>query len=152
VSDSDAPKFVVGEYIEYCPMTINSGGSNFGCDGVVREITAKSPAPAGGTLVAFTPAISGYVAPTCGGGDLACTIGIQLWGTNRNFSLDMRMKSDSPARDARTTIASFSEDRNGVSRPQGSAWDIGPYDGEACDLYEIVGGLLAVPLAAEATV
>ena len=30
--------------------------------------------------------------------------------------------------DAGTTLASFAADRDGISRPQGSAWDIGPYE------------------------
>lgn len=41
---------------------------------------------------------------------------------------DYRLQSGSPAKDSGTTIASFSTDKNGISRPQGSAWDIGAYE------------------------
>jgi len=41
-----------------------------------------------------------------------------------NFTL----QTTSPARDTGITISSFAVDKNKVSRPQGSAWDIGAYE------------------------
>jgi hypothetical protein len=38
------------------------------------------------------------------------------------------LQSTSPLKDAGTTLSEFSADVLGVSRPQGSAWDIGPYE------------------------
>jgi hypothetical protein len=41
---------------------------------------------------------------------------------------DFTFQATSPAKDAGTIIASFAVDKNGVSRPQGTAWDIGAYE------------------------
>ena len=38
------------------------------------------------------------------------------------------LQSSSPLKDAGTTVPGFNADILGVSRPQGSAWDIGPYE------------------------
>jgi hypothetical protein len=43
--------------------------------------------------------------------------------------------SDSVAKDSGMTLAYFSADKEGIARPQGSAWDIGPHEqayGQAC--------------------
>ena len=42
--------------------------------------------------------------------------------------LDLHITASSPAKDTGTTIAGFSTDKDGVVRPQGSAWDIGAYE------------------------
>ena len=36
--------------------------------------------------------------------------------------------SDGVARDGGVTLSYFSTDKDGVTRPQGTAWDIGPYE------------------------
>ena len=41
---------------------------------------------------------------------------------------DYRLQSSSPLKDVGATIASFSVDKNGISRPQGPAWDIGAFE------------------------
>jgi hypothetical protein len=41
---------------------------------------------------------------------------------------DYRIQSSSPLKDAGTTIASFLVDKNSISRPHGSAWDIGAFE------------------------
>jgi hypothetical protein len=41
---------------------------------------------------------------------------------------DFTLQVTSPAIDKGATIPSFAVDKNGVSRPQRSAWDIGPYE------------------------
>lgn len=41
---------------------------------------------------------------------------------------DFRLQNGSPAKDAGLTISSFSYDKDSISRPQGSAWDIGAYE------------------------
>ena len=43
-------------------------------------------------------------------------------------SMDLSLQSTSPLLNTGTTISSFSTDRLGVSRPKGSAWDIGAYE------------------------
>jgi hypothetical protein len=48
-----------------------------------------------------------------------------------NPESDMSVGSDSPNVDAGTTIASFSDDYLGDTRPGGSAWDIGAYEYQA---------------------
>ena len=41
---------------------------------------------------------------------------------------DLHLQSDSPAKDAGTTIVSVTDDYDGTSRPQGSYYDIGAYE------------------------
>jgi len=41
---------------------------------------------------------------------------------------DFRLKQGSPAIDKGATLSGFNYDKDGVSRPQGSAWDIGAYE------------------------
>jgi len=41
---------------------------------------------------------------------------------------DFRLRQGSPAIDAGVTLTSFAWDINGTVRPQGAAWDIGPYE------------------------
>ncbi len=43
-------------------------------------------------------------------------------------SKDYRLQVDSPGIDVGVTLSGFSTDRDGVSRPQGPAWDIGAYE------------------------
>lgn len=43
-------------------------------------------------------------------------------------NLNFQLQSNSPLINAGVTIASFNNDKNGVSRPQGKAWCIGPYE------------------------
>ena len=43
-------------------------------------------------------------------------------------SMDLRLQSDSPAVNTGTTISGFTNDYDNISRPQGSAWDIGAYE------------------------
>ncbi len=45
-----------------------------------------------------------------------------------NNVCDFRLQSDSPLKDVGATLTGFSTDKNGVSRPQGAAWDIGAYE------------------------
>ena len=53
-------------------------------------------------------------------------------GVNPRFvnesAYDFHLQTNSPLKDAGVAIASFNSDKDGVSRPQGSAWDIGPYE------------------------
>ncbi len=47
----------------------------------------------------------------------------------RSASNDLRLKStDTIARDSGTALSYFETDKEGVTRPQGSGWDIGPYE------------------------
>jgi hypothetical protein len=39
-----------------------------------------------------------------------------------------RLRPGSPGINAGATLSGFNQDRNGVVRPQGSAWDIGAYE------------------------
>lgn len=49
--------------------------------------------------------------------------------TQYDNSNDLRLTSSSPSRDAGLDLSSlFTTDKDGVSRPQGSAWDIGAYE------------------------
>jgi len=41
---------------------------------------------------------------------------------------DFHLQATSPAKDRGTTISSFATDKDGITRPQGSAWDIGAYE------------------------
>ena len=41
---------------------------------------------------------------------------------------DFHLKENSCARNTGTTLTSFSVDKDGITRPQGSAWDIGAYE------------------------
>ncbi len=119
VSTTDAAKFVVGEYAEYCPYVS-------GCDGIPRVITGKSSG-----IIAFSPAISDYVAPDCGSsiGPDRCGIYVVLWGSNNtNCTLDLRLTETSPAINAGVGLNGFATDFAGTIRPQGSAWDIGAYE------------------------
>jgi hypothetical protein len=43
-------------------------------------------------------------------------------------ALDFHLQTNSPLKDMGVTIASFNNDKDGISRPQGAAWDIGPYE------------------------
>lgn len=60
-------------------------------------------------------------------------VGDGINGQDPNFvdynDKDYHLQSGSPAIDAGASIASVSTDKNGVSRPQGSGWDIGAYEG-----------------------
>ena len=53
-------------------------------------------------------------------------------GVNPRFvnesAYDFHLQTNSPLIDAGVAVASFSNDSDGVSRPQGKAWDIGPYE------------------------
>ena len=54
---------------------------------------------------------------------------------NPNLSATYALNAGSIAIDSGTSLASyFATDKNGVSRPQGSAWDIGAYEGVASSL------------------
>jgi hypothetical protein len=121
VSVSDAAKFTVGEYAEYCPYTT-------GCDGIPRQITGKSDG-----IISFSPAISGYTAPNCGGdlGADRCSLYIVLWGTNHSdYKLNLKLLPDSPAIYAGTNLSSFfDQDKTGIYRPKPpEGWDIGAYE------------------------
>ena len=49
--------------------------------------------------------------------------------TDPNLNSDYTLQSSSPAKDAGVSLSSYlSTDKNGISRPQGSAWDIGAYE------------------------
>jgi hypothetical protein len=41
---------------------------------------------------------------------------------------DFRLRSDSPLKDAGATLTGFTTDKNGITRPQGAAWDIGAFE------------------------
>ena len=41
---------------------------------------------------------------------------------------DFHLRAGSPAIDKGTAVAGFNSDKDGVSRPQGAGWDIGPYE------------------------
>lgn len=45
-----------------------------------------------------------------------------------NQNMNLTLQGSSQAIDRGTNISSFSADKNGISRPQGSAWDIGAYE------------------------
>lgn len=48
-------------------------------------------------------------------------------------AFNFRLQTNSPLLHAGTTITGFNVDAEGVTRPQGSAWSIGPFEGEAGD-------------------
>ena len=57
--------------------------------------------------------------------------GFDAHGDNSNPRLNSSYQindTGAPSYDAGTTIGLFSDDKDGVSRPQGSAWDIGAYE------------------------
>jgi len=56
--------------------------------------------------------------------------------SNYNFHL----RSDSPAIDRGATLTDFSYDKDGISRPQGAAWDIGAYEYSSGFLYGDTSG------------
>lgn len=56
-----------------------------------------------------------------------------LEGTNPVFvtsgaTPDLHLQTTSPAKNAGTTLTAFTTDKDGITRPQGSAWDIGAYE------------------------
>lgn len=54
--------------------------------------------------------------------------------TDPLFQGNNKLTFNSPAKDTGLTIASFSTDYDGVSRPKGSAWDIGAYEYVSSDI------------------
>ena len=54
-----------------------------------------------------------------------------------------QLKSDSPAKDSGATLTDFSVDKDGTTRPQGSAWDIGAYEYQFAASHKLgVGSLI----------
>jgi hypothetical protein len=71
----------------------------------------------------------GVLDPTGGiANNAKCMINIKNWGSSTNFTADYSLQSGGVAQDVGATIASFSTDFVGTSRPQGAVWDIGAYE------------------------
>ncbi|MFC1782470.1 choice-of-anchor Q domain-containing protein, partial [Planctomycetota bacterium] len=107
--------FVVGDYIEY------------DYDGVVRTVTEV-----GADYIEFTPARPdpSESMPTIIDRMDIGGIFILNWKDIDEFVYDLSLKPGSPLIDAGTDVSAEigSLDKNGVSRPQGSNWDIGAYE------------------------
>jgi hypothetical protein len=129
-------EFAVGDLIEYCPYYTP-------CDSIARRVTSITPHSDGysnGYLITFYPAMEELVIPDCNNTRLGlcshCGY-IVVWG-NRSWipgeqipaqdkAIDLRLMPSSSAINNGTGL-DFAVDKDGVARPQGSAWDIGAYE------------------------
>jgi hypothetical protein len=85
---------------------------------------------AGATLTAPVAVISSNTSETFAAWQ---TLGYDVGGVNADplfvtNGSDYHLQSSSPAKDAGTTIATVTTDKDGNARPQGSAYDIGAYE------------------------
>lgn len=108
-------------------FNLGSGGTYYTKfkDGVITGLVSDKNIYYGGSA---TPFYWNTINQTFNQWKMATGQDINSSVTNPLLDSDYKLQSISPAIDSGVAISSFSDDKNGIKRPYGSAWDIGAYE------------------------